>query len=147
MTDSKRDIYQAKIRINNGEETEDCTVEFSFTTSMSISFAIREGLNIYTFNKSMIRTYTSISGAVEENYKFSGPLLGIYHKTEDIREGPCINHLIEKLEIQIKHHLTGRHLKLCGEADLSRSNFDNYYYKGPRTGTWCFELEFSLPIM
>lgn len=145
MEAKKPDVYAAKISINSCKEKEDCTLEFSFTTLTSINWATREGISINTFNKLMIRNVTSASNLLEDNYSFSGPLLGLYHKTEDVREGPYLNHHIEKMKIQIKYDIAGSHVTLWGEADLSKSSFDDYYYKGPRTGAWCFELEFSLP--
>ena len=79
-----------------------------------------------------------------ECYQFSGPKLGLYSDTADIREGPYINHYIEQLEISISYPSHAKALFVIrGLSDLSKSSFDPYWYKGPKSGKWSFEAQFA----
>jgi hypothetical protein len=76
----------------------------------------------------------------EESYEFTGPRLGVYHETADPREGPFVNHYVERLEIRITYP-TGdlAIVDVKAWADRSKSYFDSYWYKGPSAGLWTFE--------
>jgi hypothetical protein len=137
--------YDAEISINKSEVKKHCTVRLDSSWGMSVDIPEREGITIYVFNKLMISRYVTSALPREENYALKGPKLGLYHDTADPREGPYINHWVEQLKIQIKYDMAGIHFSIHGEAGLSNSGVDEYWYKGERTGIWQFQLEFSIP--
>jgi hypothetical protein len=69
--------------------------------SLEIHLHERERIRLYTFNSLMLPIEAMRKGT--ESYMFSGPMLGLYHDTADIREGPYINHYINQLEISISY--------------------------------------------
>jgi hypothetical protein len=137
--------YDAKISINCSEIKKHCTVQLDSSWGMHIKIPEKAGIQIYAFNKMMLSNYVTSALPREENYSLIGPRLGLYHDTKDPREGPYINHWIEQLKIQIKYDVTGKHFLVNGEANLSNSGVDEYWYNGERSGTWQFHLEFSIP--
>lgn len=69
--------------------------------SLEIHLHDRARIHLYTFNWLMLPIESKRKGT--EQYKFAGPILGLYHDTADIREGPYVNHYIDQLEIYISY--------------------------------------------
>jgi hypothetical protein len=110
--------------------------------SLEIHLPGRERICIYVFNSLMLPIETKREGA--EYYKFSGPKLGLYHDTADVREGPYINHYIEQLEVHISYPSRDEALfNIKGSCDLAKSYFNSYWYKGATSGNWTFEVSFT----
>ncbi|GAB3368268.1 hypothetical protein [Massilia agri] len=98
-------------------------------------------IDLYPFNA---RMFAKASQRLNpERYVFEGPNLGIYCDTADPREGPYVNHFINRLEIHLQYlsPLTVL-LEIAGSADLARSTIDPYWYRGASTGIWEFEASF-----
>ena len=109
--------------------------------TLELSLIDNSALRIYTFNSLMLPIEAKRTGV--ETYEFFGPKLGIYHDTADLREGPFVNHFIRKLKIEISYLSKAEAtIILIGEADLSESNVDPYWYKGSKSGAWNFEATF-----
>lgn len=110
--------------------------------SLTIRLDSTEYIDLYPFNARMFAIASQRVDA--ERFVFEGPKLGLYCDTADPREGPYVNHLINRLEIHL-HYLSPLtvQLEIKGSADLARSSFDPCWYKGPSTGTWEFEVFFT----
>lgn len=110
--------------------------------TLEIKLPGRAAIRIYTFNTLMLRIEAERTGT--ERFAFTGPRLGMYHDTADIREGPCVNHFISELEIEIGYpSKLDASFRILGRADLAASSVDRYWYQGARAGTWSFEANFS----
>lgn len=112
------------------------------SNSFEIELDSAEYIVLYPFNA---RMFAIASQRVHsERFVFDGPRLGFYCDTEDPREGPYVNHFINRLEIRLQYLSPLAVLvEIEGSADLARSSFDAYWYKGPLTGTWEFEASFT----
>lgn len=110
--------------------------------SFEINLHGRETISLYTFNSLMLPSSAKREGV--ELYKFSGPRLGLYHDTADVREGPYVNHFIESLEIEISYPSSNEaQFRVKGHCHLANSSFDTYWYKGGTSGIWEFEVCFT----
>lgn len=136
-------IYPKAFTVNG----QDIGVPISITeTSYDIHMALRgrEHISIYAFSRFMLAPRWKKSGEEkvvynkEEYFLFTGPRLGMYSDTADIREGPFVNHYINKLEVLVTYKDSQFFLELNGEADLSCSSIDDYWYKGKKEGIWSF---------
>ena len=109
---------------------------------VKILFLERAIIHLYAFHSFMFPIETKREGT--ECYQFSGPNLGLYYDIADIREGPYIKHYIEQLEISISYPSRVEALFVIkGRCDLSKSYFDSYWYKGPKSGKWSFKAQFA----
>lgn len=112
------------------------------SNSFKLQLDSAEYIDLYPFNA---RMFAEASQRVNsERYVFEGPKLGFYCDTADTREGPYVNHFINRLEIHLQY-LSPRTvlLEITGNADLARSSFDPHWYKGASTGIWKFEASFT----
>lgn len=89
--------YDGEIYLDTAKEAVKCNVKIENTRYLTVSGIGRQGISIYAFNKLMLSNYVESVLPKEENYFFSGPNLGLYHDTQDPREGPYVNHGIENL--------------------------------------------------
>jgi hypothetical protein len=137
--------YDGEIYLDTAKEAVKCNVKIENTRYLTIGGIGRQGISIYAFNKLMLSNYVESVLPKEEYYFFSGPNLGLYHDTQDPREGPYVNHGIENLNIQIFYGVSGTTILLKGTADLSKSGMDPYWYSGRKTGFWGFSLQFRIP--
>jgi hypothetical protein len=108
--------------------------------SFDLRIENRESISLFIFNSLMFPVESKRNG--EEKYKLEGPKLGFYHDTVDVREGPYVNHYINKLQISVKYDKNSALFSIKGTANLLDSSFDKYWYKGKASGLWCFESEF-----
>ncbi|MGH1440050.1 MAG: hypothetical protein ACRBBR_08080 [Cellvibrionaceae bacterium] len=108
--------------------------------SFKLNIKKREAIKFYIFNSLMFPIESKRVGI--EEYKFEGPRVGMYYDTVDPREGTYINHFINKLSIRIKYDSLSASFSIKGEANLSDSSFDEYWYKGETSGLWYFEAKF-----
>ncbi len=100
------------------------------------------GIEIYCFNTLMLPIRARRVSPLKFN--FEGPMLGIYHDTADPREGPFVNHYINKLEVNVEFPSDQEaSIEMIGVADLALSSFDKYWYRGPTSGSWSFESRLS----
>ncbi|UXY15759.1 hypothetical protein N8I74_01720 [Chitiniphilus purpureus] len=110
--------------------------------SLEITLLGHERISLYVFNYLMFPIAKKREGI--EKYSFSGPYLGLYHDTADPREGPYVNHHIEKLEITIFYPTCDKaKFIIKGCCDITKSSFDPYWYRGPVSGFWLFEICFT----
>jgi len=110
--------------------------------SLEVLLGGRAAITLYTFNSMMFPIEPKRIGT--ERYLFEGPKLGFYHDTADIREGPFVNHFINRLEIEVTYlSTTEAAVKIKGSANLAASSFDPFWYKGSTSGDWAFEASFS----
>lgn len=133
-------ITQGSARINGDASFEIIGGNITYQ-KFDLKLRDREAVTIYCFNSLMFPYGAKRAG--KESYLFKGPKLGFYYDTQDLREGPCVNHYFEFLEIFIEYIEGGANIAVKGEADLSRSNVDTYWYKGATQGKWKFEAEFT----
>jgi hypothetical protein len=104
--------------------------------SIDINLKGREQIIIYAFSRSMFAIPSKRRGS--EHFEFSGPRLGFYHDTADMREGPFVNHFLRKLSVHVRYHELQVIVEFSGAADLSCSHIDDYWYKGKKKGIWSF---------
>lgn len=104
--------------------------------AIDIQLRGREHIIIYAFSRAMFAIPSKRHGV--EHFIFSGPRLGFYHDTADVREGPFVNHFFQKLSVDVSYQGNQVIVEYTGEADLSCSSIDEYWYKGKREGIWFF---------
>lgn len=95
-----------------------------------------EHLVIYAFSREMFAIPSKRHGV--EHFFFSSPRLGFYHDTADVREGPFVNHFVYKLSVDVSYEGNQVIVEYSGEADLSCSSIDKYWYSGEKKGVWNF---------
>jgi hypothetical protein len=104
--------------------------------SIDINLKESEHIIIYSFSRLMLANPSKCNGP--EHFEFTGPRLGFYHDTADVREGPYVNHFIHKLSVDVLYQGCQVVIGINGEADLSYSSIDDYWYKGEKEGIWGF---------
>lgn len=126
----------------DGKPAEDgCGVRFDCRT-LEILLPGRQRISIYAFNTLMLLARPASQEI--DRFILDGPKLGLYHDTADIREGPYIKHYLSHIEVSIAYPSNDQaHITVSGRADLAKSAFDSYWYKGPTTGQWSFEASFA----
>jgi hypothetical protein len=107
--------------------------------AIDIKLRGHEHIIIYAFSRSMFAPSFMRQGV--EHFEFSGPRLGLYHDTADMREGPFINHFLQHLSVDIAYQGSQVLVAFNGEADLLHSSIDKYWYKGKKEGIWSFSGE------
>lgn len=128
---------QSPVAILDGVPIDDVRAKLDHR-SLEFDLGARRGVRLYTFSSLMLAPESSRGG--EERYEFTGPRLGIYHETADAREGPFVNHHVERLEIRVSYPTPDLAVvDVKAWADRSKSFLDSYWYKGPATGRWTFE--------
>ncbi|UOD28031.1 hypothetical protein INH39_21460 [Massilia violaceinigra] len=109
--------------------------------SLTIVLEKDHGLYLYAFNSRMFLSHPHRTGA--ERFIFEGPRLGLYYDTADPREGPFVNHHINRVDIHLDYlSADAVRVNIDGSADLAKSSVDEYWYKGARSGTWKFTASF-----
>jgi hypothetical protein len=126
----------------NGKAVNDIPGVMLTPRSLAIHLHGRERIILYPFNSRMFPIEAKRKGI--DQYKFIGPMLGFYHDTADIREGPYVNHYVEQLDISIAYPCNFEaSLNIRGRCDLAKSSVDPYWYKGAVSGDWTFEVSFN----
>ncbi|MDD2829248.1 MAG: hypothetical protein PHW18_06705 [Sulfuricurvum sp.] len=137
IQDNEIGIGTARI---NDETSFDINGVYIAPRAFNIHLKGSEAITIYTFNSLMFPIEQKRKGT--DVYEFKGPCIGLYYDVADIREGPYINHFIDKLLLSIKYQGKSATFHLKGQADMSKSSFDDFWYKGLTNGIWTFEVRF-----
>jgi hypothetical protein len=145
MSAEEIEYFEGKIKTTYAQELIQCRLRFCRFYGLEITFGGREHISLYVFNQLMLSNYVESALPRHEIYNFQGPQLGLYSDTADPREGPFVNHRLEKIELEIFYEFSGKTISIKGMADLANSGFDEYWYKGSKTGFWNFELKFIIP--
>lgn len=146
MSDFYSPKFLAEIFINNSQLPNKGIAKFDPYQGLYISFCdSKQKISLSVFNRNIISNYVERILPTTDSYTFSGPNLGMYSDTADMREGPFVNHCFKKLEIIIFHEPAGKTVTVKGVADLENSGVDNYWYVGERVGEWIFSLKFIMP--
>jgi hypothetical protein len=141
MEPLKPNLEPGTASINGTAATDILGVKIDYR-SLEIQLKGRECIDIMCFNSMMLAVEAKREGS--ERYAFTGPKLGLYHDTADIREGPYVNHYINRLEIFISYpSRLEASFVIKGSCDLSKSYVDPYWHKGASTGDWTFEVSFT----
>ncbi len=104
-----------------------------------IYFTKRSAIKLYTFNSLMFPLKDKRHG--KEEYKFTGPNLGLYYVGGDSADNVSVNHHINKLAFSIRYEGSDAFFQMKGEADLSKSYFADTYNQ-PTEGIWHFKTKF-----
>lgn len=100
-----------------------------------------EGINIYCISKLMLKSGAKRVGV--DTYEFQGPRLGHYHLTYDQRDGPVLNHFINKLNVAITYlNEKSAVFSIYGSADTQFSFVDKRDYMKEVPSEWTFSVEF-----
>ena len=101
-----------------------------------------EGIYIYVLN------YGIMPNEIykEFEYLMSGPKLGFYHYTDDMREGPSINHIINNISMSFKSSDIANMCSIQATCDLAYSSYDKYWRTFPEKGEFKIKLYFEIPI-
>ncbi len=142
LTNDKDGTHAVGSAIINNETIENISGVRLNAESLYISL-IRNtsSIDIYTFKSFMLPIESKRKGI--ERYVFSGPRLGVYCEVADPREGSFVNHFIEEMDINIEYLDKSALFSIKGMADISKSSFDSYWYKGETSGPWKFQISFS----
>jgi len=115
-----------------------------------IEVAVKSGEISFTFGHAHIHLeappeLTLARTGADQTFTAEAQKLGLYADVADFREGPYVNHFINKLEIAVRYQDDGIFMRIYGEADLSESSVDTYWYHGKVNGSWSFTTEFLYP--
>lgn len=141
MNSASPPIQPASVLIDGKPVKEGCGVRFDYRT-LEVILPGRQRISVYAFNSLMLSGRSPRQDV--DRITLDGPMLGLYHDTADIREGPYINHYLNHVEILIAYPSSDEaHIRISGKADLAKSSCDSYSYKGPSKGKWSFEASFA----
>ncbi len=130
----------AKISLQDGPFVDLQETEINLQSS-TIVLEKGHGLYLYVFNSRMFLSHPHRTGA--ERFMFEGPRLGLYYDTADPREGPFVNHRINRVDIHLEYlSADAVRVNIDGSADLAKSWVDDYWYKGATSGIWKFTASF-----